>query len=796
MRNRVARLGQLAVVLLICSLAFAEGTQIWRQTKFDEFEKGTAKGVAIRSDGALELAPSFKQLVTTPSTYIWSITSDAQGNIYAAAGAPARVYRITPEGRASVIFEPQELQVQALLADGHGGLYAATSPDGKVYRIEQKTAVPVRNSGSKKKGSAGDEQAPEPQKPAEAPASTPAVEQEAKPSPESTPVDPSYTSSIYFDPKTKYIWDLALDAEGRLYVATGDHGEIYRVEKNGQGSVFFKSDEAHIRAIEFDPKGNLIAGSDGSGLVYRISPLGEAFVLYSTPKKEITAIAIDHSGNIYAAGVGEKRQSQAATAPTPPVSISPAPTTSPTGSSPASISFSLGTASSTGGSEVYKITPEGAPERLWTSQTDLVYALSFDSRGRLLAGTGNRGRIYMIGTNDNFTDLLKVSANQVIGFAKAPSGGLYVATSNLGKIGVLGPGPNADGSYESDVFDAKIFSKWGRAEVRGAGSFELYARSGNVDNPDRNWSPWNKVNMQKDAPVGVPMARFIQWRAVLHPGATPPTIEDLAINYRPNNVPPDIDEVAVQVGAHFNAMPRVSADNASVSIGGSSSAATQPKIDISPPATHDRDSIAVKWSAHDDNDDDLIFSIYYRGDGETRWKLLKDKITDKFYSWDAGLLPDGGYTVRVVASDSPSHSPDESLSSERESSRFEVDHTPPAVADLVVRDEGGTMHITFRGIDGFSPIKRAEYSVDANDWQFVEPVGELSDSKLENYDFAIPIPSMKSSGEVAPPSRGGDHGGNDGNAAATSAAEHVIVVRVYDRYDNMGTAKVVVRGPQ
>src|SRR5437868_10694743 len=330
MCNRLARIGQFALILLIATFVFAEGTQTWRQTKFEEFEKGTAKGVAIRSDGALELAPSFKQLVTTASTYIWAITSDAQANIYAAAGSPARVYRITPEGRSSVIFEPQELQVQALIADGHGGLYAATSPDGKVYRIEQKqVAPPARNSGSKKKGSTGDEQATansveprtkEPQKPTTTP---PNAEQEAKPNPDSTPVDSSYTSSVYFDPKTKYIWDLALDAEGRLYVATGDHGEIFRVEKNGQGSVFFKSDEAHIRAIEFDPKGDLIAGSDGSGLLYRISPQGEAFVLYSTPKKEITAIAIDHSGNIYAAGIGEKRASQAAASPaTPSASIS------------------------------------------------------------------------------------------------------------------------------------------------------------------------------------------------------------------------------------------------------------------------------------------------------------------------------------------------------------------------------------------------------------------------------------------------------------------------------------------
>jgi hypothetical protein len=99
------------------TLALAEGTRTWEQSKFDELTKGTPKGIALRSQGGLELAPAFKSLATTPSTYIWSIASDSAGNIYAAAGSPARVYRITPDGQTTTIFEPQELQVQALVVD-------------------------------------------------------------------------------------------------------------------------------------------------------------------------------------------------------------------------------------------------------------------------------------------------------------------------------------------------------------------------------------------------------------------------------------------------------------------------------------------------------------------------------------------------------------------------------------------------------------------------------------------------------------------------------------------------------
>ena len=80
-------------------------------------------------------------------------------------------------------------------------------------------------------------------------------------------------------------------------------------------------------------------------------------------------------------------------------------------------------------------------------------------------------------------------------------------------------------------------------------------------------------------------------------------------------------------------------------------------------------------NARDDNDDALAYAVYYKGDNETRWKLLKDRLTDKFYYFESDLLPDGGYTVRVTATDAPSHTPEEALTDEHESSRFEVDNT-------------------------------------------------------------------------------------------------------------------------
>jgi hypothetical protein len=50
----------------LSSTAFAEGTRSWEQSKFEDLIKGTATGVAIRSAGGLELAPTFKSLYATP----------------------------------------------------------------------------------------------------------------------------------------------------------------------------------------------------------------------------------------------------------------------------------------------------------------------------------------------------------------------------------------------------------------------------------------------------------------------------------------------------------------------------------------------------------------------------------------------------------------------------------------------------------------------------------------------------------------------------------------------------------
>jgi hypothetical protein len=128
-----------------------------------------------------------------------------------------------------------------------------------------------------------------------------------------------------------------------------------------------------------------------------------------------------------------------------------------------------------------------------------------------------------------------------------------------------------------------------------------------------------------------------------------------------------------------------------------------------------------------------------------------------------------------VASDAPSHNPGEALTGERVSDRFVINTTPPVVTGLAAKLVNGKIHVAFSATDAATPIAHAEYSVDAGQWQYMEPVGKISDSMTERFEFDVPL---------NPPAPG---------VAPVDAGEHVITVRVYDRADNAVAVKAVVK---
>jgi hypothetical protein len=265
----------------------------------------------------------------------------------------------------------------------------------------------------------------------------------------------------------------------------------------------------------------------------------------------------------------------------------------------------------------------------------------------------------------------------------------------------------------------------------------------------------------------------------LRPGGS---VDSVALNYLQKNLAPVVDEIVVQPGARVTPSPAVpNAATVQVGFPAASNAAAvviaMPDANAAPlTAQKDKTAVTVRWLAHDDNGDDLMFAVWYRGVGEANWRLLKDKISERTYSFDSALLPDGSYELKVVASDAPAHTDAEALMGERVSEVFVIDTTPPVPGVLEAKIVPGMplrIHATLEARDATSPIAHAEYSVDAGPWQYLEPVGKVSDSLTERYDFVAEVP-------VA-------------TAPVADAKEHVLAVRVYDRYENVAAVKTVVR---
>ena len=99
---------------------------------------------------------------------------------------------------------------------------------------------------------------------------------------------------------------------------------------------------------------------------------------------------------------------------------------------------------------------------------ELVYALGILRRtGNCFWGTGNEGSVLEVEGNRFFSRLVKTTSGQATAIVAGGGGKLFVATGNPGKIYALGPGLEPEGSYESQVFDARTFSHWGHLQWWG-----------------------------------------------------------------------------------------------------------------------------------------------------------------------------------------------------------------------------------------------------------------------------------------------------------------------------------------
>ena len=728
------------LISLLCSSASAVGPVFWEITKQEDVIKGDARGVSIAENGTITLAPAFTLVYDTKEAYIWSSTTDSAGNIYLGTGHEGRVFKVTPAGEGRMIYDAAELDVTALATDPQGNLYAGTSPEGKIYKIT-----------------------------------------------------PDGKQTVFYDPPDKYIWSLSFDAASTtLFAGTGDKGVIYKIDGTGAGKVLVDTNETNIVSLTSDKDGNLLAGTDPSGLLLRVSATGKLFALFDSPMQEIHSLAVTADGSIYALGIsaqggaGQKASS-----------IGVSSTTSLSSEGVVTISsgdeqeetthqdISTGTNTSQGRSKtdgarsvLFRVLPNGGSEVSWRSNDSVAFALRPLSDGRVLVGTGNKGRIYEI-TGGRSQTLLIQSQEDQTSTIFALGNDLYATSSNLGRLYRIGRNSVTEGTYVSPVRDTKFAGQWGVITWRGSAGTELQTRSGNTESPDATWSDWSPAyrNASGDQ-ITSPRARFIQWRAVLRTTAATPAaagrggndsrsggganLQSVVVAYLPRNQAPDIASVNVMApGVAFQEMP-ITVDPSIASSG------LDPQLfgvvmNVPPRRFFQKGARTLTWQASDPNDDTLSYKVFYRTLGESEWHTLADGLTQTYYTIDGNRLPDGTYLFKVIATDEPGNTKELTLRDEQVTDAIEIDNTPPAIRVTGPTITGQTAEVTFDATDLTSRIVRGEYSVDGGAWLLIFPVDGIADSAHESFKVRVTF---------------------------DKPGEHLIAFRCADSSSNVGTAKV------
>ena len=718
MNNRLRTLLVPAIVAVTLLPLHASSPKFFQAATQTDFLKGDVENLSIDSQGQLTLGPATELVYETSAPFLWSMVSAPDGTLFIGTGNEGKVFRVDPQGKGSLFFDTAELEAHALALAPGGELYVGTSPDGRIYKVDR-----------------------------------------------------SGTGTTFFSGDDKYIWALAVDSKGNVFAGTGDKGVIHKITPDGKATTFYKTNATHVTALAFDKSGNLLVGTGSPGRVLRVDPEGKAFVLLDSPFQEIRTLRFDDKGTLYVAAISGRPGSGGSTItgsepidrPTSDPSRPPVPSVSAEITSMSIVDVGGGAGSSGSTREdrrspkgaVYRIAPDGIWDQLWESRDDSPYDLIFDQSGALIVGTGSKGKLYRLEGDPLRPALLaRAAAQQVTSFYKDAGGRLYYATANPGKLFRMSPQRAPRGTYESETRDAQMVSTWGAISWRGTSPapatgnrIELFTRTGNTETPDDTWSVWSAAYTNAEgSSITSPKARYLQWRAVLTGKGDGPVLTSVTAAYLQRNLRPQVRSITVHPPGIVFQKPFSTGDPELAGFDEQSTperklvaaAGAQPGSTSSlGRRTYQKGLQTLIWKAEDENDDDLVYDVLFRREGETAWKTLRKATSDAILVWDTTTIPNGTYFVKIVASDAPSNPTGSALSGELDSSAFEVDNSAPTITVSSVRVERGRTLISFDARDDHSPIQRVEFSQDGQRWRGVFPVDGIADSRDEHYELAV-----------------------------------------------------------
>jgi hypothetical protein len=693
-------LGLAAVVLAMVGLVrLAEAeVRIYSMQSRAAFLAGTLDGIGVDSLGTLRLADQVERLTEVNEPFLLSAASHPDGWVVG-TGNGGRVLLIDRQGATTVLFEAPEPEIFAVWVAEDGTVFAGSSPNGKVYRLGEGEAT------------------------------------------------------VFFDPEQTYIWDLEQGPGGSLLVATGTDGKLFKVEAEGEAEVLFDSQDTHLRSLKALPNGQVLMGTAGEGLILRLDPKGSVRTLYDASQPEVVAFAVDPDGDCYAAVLASEASlvSLRKTAEEPSEEdessaeegieggeVSVEITVSAEGEGESEMVGTRPSDFQGPRSEILRISPEGLVESLVGFEEETVYSVAWH-RGRLWVGTGLEGKVFSL--SDGKPVLEKdVDERQVVVLLEDDPGPAF-ATTNAAALYRISRRTERRGVYTSPTLDAQQFATFGNLRWQGnlppGSQVRFSLRSGMSSDPDRTWSDWTPWHSGREVSLAqLPAGRYFQWRAEMEAdGGASPSLSEILISYQQANLPPRIESLTVMepgqvlVPVNFNPAQQVwepvHPDRQGIFT----------VLEAKPPNENRRLKTlwkkgyrTIQWKSEDPNEDDLFFDLEFRrADGSGAWLPMARDLRDAHHSFDATALPDGRYRFRLIVRDRLRSEGPEVKRSEEISEPVLVDNGVPELVGVERQANGLEVEV----VDQWSPLRRAEFSLDAGEWLPVRTVDGLLDGQHE-----------------------------------------------------------------
>ncbi len=671
----------LLVVFVGASSLHAAKLKTWTVQGASAYADGRFDNTVVSNNGTVRLAHALQPMAAKiDAAHVWDMIEDKEGNLFVATGSEGRLLRITPAGEATILFENKTGPIISLALAPDGTLFAGTGPDGRILKMM-----------------------------------------------------PNGSVKVFCETGESYIWALVYQPSTEaLFAATGPGGRIIKVSPQGTALTFLQTKQEHVLCLARGEGAALYAGTDKQGLIYRVDAQGKGFVLYQAPQGEVRSLLVSRDA-VYAgtAAPTKKRGGPAATSKE---------TSSETEKN--IVKAASSSAPAAGENSIYRIGFDGAVREIFREKAQMLCLLKV--RDKLLVGTGMDGKLFEIDeTTRDFAEIARPDAGQIMRLLLRNDGSVLLGTGDSGQLLSLQKDIARKGTVLSEVYDAKLVSKWGaftwRADVPKSSELTVATRGGNTSEPDGTWSDWSsEVDDAATAAFTGPACRFAQFRVSMKStdGKSSPILHSVSLRYATANQAPEVTSLET------------------------------PDPEAAP---KDPKKVRVKWTATDANEDELTFDLFIRKDGWNDWIRIEENVSKSEYEWDTTTTPSGVYQLRVVASDRTDNPGTTALAGSRESAPIIVAHEGPRVALKLEAIEEGKATFSATASAALVRIASAQYSVNGKRWENVFPTDGLFDGKEKAFRFQS---EMQTSGA------------------------YVIVFRVKDVAGNLGAADAVFNVPK